>query len=467
MITCKNILINNDNMDPFPSKLSDPHKGISLGRNIVHSMHFFECLVCMEDCKTTLAVECYCGSTICKACAKTYIMGKAQEAHCMNCKTAWNYKFLISYFTKTWVSGSGENGYRNHLKNVSLEREISKIPETLENISHYRIIHEDNLRIEELREKRTALKKELRDITKKISTGVYQVYMKGKGTSLKRNRIEFICPCPSKDCKGMIKTQNSQCGVCDIMVCKKCLCIKIEKHTCDKKIVENVKFLRKDTKPCPKCSVPIHKIDGCDSMWCTQCHIGFSWRTGDEETGSVHNPHAIRWLREHGGQERNIEDIPCGGLVSINSITMNIFDRSAATTIECIYRTVAEVNALLVGCIADDEFEGLRADYILGIIPEKMWRQKIYKIERENSRRRACRDIYTTYRTLSVERFRDIQIALKNPSPNEKRKITDEFIQNMETIRIFINEAFVDELRPLGSIKPNQITHGWRWLKNY
>ena len=58
--------------------------------------------------------------------------------------------------------------------------------------------------------------------------------------------------------------------------------------------------MKKDTKPCPKCGTGIFKIDGCDVMFCINCQTYFSWNTGKIHTRSLHNPEAVRWMREQG-----------------------------------------------------------------------------------------------------------------------------------------------------------------------
>jgi hypothetical protein len=72
-------------------------------------------------------------------------------------------------------------------------------------------------------------------------------------------------------------------------------------------------MLAKDSKPCPKCQSLIFKINGCDQIWCTQCHTAFSWKTGKFEK-HIHNPHYYEWQRKNGGgvAPRNPADIECG-----------------------------------------------------------------------------------------------------------------------------------------------------------
>jgi hypothetical protein len=54
-------------------------------------------------------------------------------------------------------------------------------------------------------------------------------------------------------------------------------------------------------------------VKNCDQIWCTQCHIAFSWNTGKLEK-HIHNPHFYEWQRLNGGgaAPRNPGDIECG-----------------------------------------------------------------------------------------------------------------------------------------------------------
>ena len=122
--------------------------------------------------------------------------------------------------------------------------------------------------------------------------------------------------CPDENCRGFLSTQW-KCGLCEKWACPECHVIKGDTrdadHTCDPDTLATAQLLSKDTKPCPKCSTPIHKIEGCDQMWCTQCHTGFSWKRGTIEN-RVHNPHYYEWQRLNGGGRapRNVGDFECG-----------------------------------------------------------------------------------------------------------------------------------------------------------
>jgi hypothetical protein len=117
---------------------------------------------------------------------------------------------------------------------------------------------------------------------------------------------QFVRACPAEECRGFLSA-DWKCGLCKIETCSKCHVIKSgeggeapKEHTCNPDDVETAKLLAKDTKPCPKCHTGIFKIDGCDQMWCTQCHTAFSWRTGALEH-HIHNPHYYEWQRRTNG----------------------------------------------------------------------------------------------------------------------------------------------------------------------
>ena len=111
-----------------------------------------------------------------------------------------------------------------------------------------------------------------------------------------KNTKSFLCPV--LDCSGLVK--NGMCGSCRKHVCASCREVRGETHECNKDTIETIKLLTKDTKPCPKCTTLIHKIDGCDQMFCVKCHTAFSWNSGKIATGVIHNPHYFAWLRNEG-----------------------------------------------------------------------------------------------------------------------------------------------------------------------
>jgi len=317
---------------------------------------------------------------------------------------------------------------------------------------------------------------ELREI-RRIEGDAYNRRHQELGIEIKVKAPTFICPCPDDKCKGMIETANFTCVKCEMKVCRRCREEREfdekgkSKHKCNEDVLKNVKFLRNDTKPCPNCATAIHKISGCDQMFCVSCKTAFSWRTGKIETGTIHNPHALEWQRQRGGLQRDINDIPCGGLIPFNTIDRYLGNRKQREYIEGIHRVIGEIRYNIRP--PRNDFSKFRTDYVMDRLTEKQWQQKIFNRERENARRKARADILVTLRTLAIERFRNLAETLNR---KYKADVVADFIDEMEEIRTFINQAFRNELPPLGTKKPLQITNSridtlvgprgpkhWRW----
>jgi hypothetical protein len=121
---------------------------------------------------------------------------------------------------------------------------------------------------------------------------------------------KFVQKCADPECHGFLSSRW-KCGLCDKWTCAECHELKEDEHNCDPNTVATVQLLSKDTKGCPKCQTMINKYEGCDQVWCTQCHTAFSWKTGDIET-KIHNPHYYEWRRQNGGLAREPGDNVCG-----------------------------------------------------------------------------------------------------------------------------------------------------------
>jgi hypothetical protein len=100
-------------------------------------------------------------------------------------------------------------------------------------------------------------------------------------------------------------------------------------HKCNPESIESFKLICKETKPCPNCRTRISKVSGCDQMWCTQCHVTFSWTTGLKVTGNIHNPHYYEWKKnnEEMATFRNVGEILCGGIPDLTYLS-NMFRRT-------------------------------------------------------------------------------------------------------------------------------------------
>jgi len=163
--------------------------------------------------------------------------------------------------------------------------------------------------------------------------------------------------------------------------------IKQENHECNADDVATAKLLKSDTKPCPKCSTGIYKIDGCDQMWCTQCHTAFSWKTGELQT-NIHNPHYFEWQRRNGQNMRNPDDIICGHEMN-HHLVNSIREKLPSTVRESLRRKVDEqiVNIIHIRLVDMPNYrvdpvmnnEKLRIGYLRKEIDEEDFKKKVQR----------------------------------------------------------------------------------------
>lgn len=291
--------------------------------NIVIIPDTNECPICIEKFtkKVKAKVVCSkCNYSCCKQCYQQYLLSTTNDPACMNCKTSWNMEFLYENLSRSFVNGE----YRKHKANLMIEIEKSKIPETMPKVEKY-------IKEQKLQEQIRILRKEISDLEEQRRIKLHKKYqleieLTNSITGVKSSTSEkkqFMHKCGNGECKGFLSTQWN-CAVCEGKTCSKCF-VYIGKenhdtHECKEDDVKTAEFIKKDTKPCPKCATPIHKIIGCDQMWCTQCHVAFSWKNGTiSHTNNIHNPHYFQFLRSGGQNVRTPGDQHCGG------ININVF----------------------------------------------------------------------------------------------------------------------------------------------
>jgi hypothetical protein len=171
-------------------------------------------------------------------------------------------------------------------------------------------------------------------------------------------KAQFVRKCADPECNGFVSSRW-KCGLCEKWTCSDCHEIKSDDdHKCDPDTLATAKLLSKDTKGCPKCQTMIYKIDGCDQMWCTQCHTAFSWKTGQIET-KIHNPHYYQWRRQNGGLAREPGDIVCG-----NELNHELSAAIRNALLSKHYQTVSEFNNLCL-YISDVVRNCLHLQYVI------------------------------------------------------------------------------------------------------
>lgn len=282
----------------------------------------WSCNVCCENLNKSnhAPITCpisKCAFEACKSCVRTYILNTTDDPHCMNCKNPFESQFLVTNLNRTFM----ENEYKNHRKNLLVEKEISRTPELMPIVEREGIIQKYKANADLIWERYHEAQKVFKSLKDEYHKAICQIENLKNG-DITKERKQFIMPCPGDNCKGYLSTQY-KCEVCQLFTCPDCFEIigykKDDPHTCKPENIQSTQLIKKDTKGCPQCGVRIHKISGCDQMWCTECKVAFSWNTGKTiVTGQIHNPHYYQFLNNNGNggpAPRNPGDVLCGGLI--------------------------------------------------------------------------------------------------------------------------------------------------------
>ena len=373
-----------------------------------------------------------CSYEACKECTRTYLLNKTTGPHCMNCKQAWSNYFIVTNLNKSFV----ESTYTLHRATVLMELEKSKMPDTMNAVDNY-------VKGEDLEKEVVVIDKELTELRRQCSLlntkrqqKITQASALKSGKVATAERKKFIMPCPADDCRGFLST-GYKCEACKNHACPHCLDVlgpnpNHVQHTCDPDAVKTAELIKSTTKPCPKCGERISKIEGCDQMWCVSCHTAFGWKTGNIETGTVHNPHYYQFQRQvnNGEAVRNPGDVLCGGLPNWFGMRRNMRAKWIPTGTELssdanklsslielaekIHRVVAHVTHAELPTIRRTvrdahDHKLLRIKYILNRISEKEMGQTIGAIDKRSMRDNELLHIYELFNVVGIELFVSIQ----------------------------------------------------------
>ena len=234
--------------------------------------------------------------------------------------------FLVEYHSLGVDEDNRHRDYNRHYHSLTKQEQKEKKC-SLDDARKIYLKKKDNIRRNYII-KSSPFRQAMNEITI-IIAGITRYIRTGENNTTEGNKKEkkekvFIMPCQNEECSGFLSS-SYKCGLCDEQCCKSCFEMlgtesdmeNKEKHECNKDQVETAKLIKQTTKPCPQCGQRIHKISGCDQMWCIECKCPFSWTSGEIITrGVVHNPHYFQYLRANTNGEiaRQPGDNPCDNI---------------------------------------------------------------------------------------------------------------------------------------------------------
>jgi hypothetical protein len=270
-----------------------------------------------------------------------------------------------------------------------------------------------------------------------LHTHVARFLHRGGGTTLQERR-EFFLACPSHGCRGKLSTAY-KCGLCDQFFCPDCHKEKEAGHTCRQDDLDTVRLLRDNTRPCPQCHMGIYKTEGCDQMWCVQCHTCFSWRSGRVLHGVVHNPHFYEYQRRMGNgvAPRVPGDIPCGGMPTYGQLhrynnNYRFQDNPDAKWLTDLHRYISEMTDITMPRVSrkfnsretHQREYGIR--YLRNQITRVKWIDALFKMVRQEEK---YRRYYQVLETLSVNVAEFLRQFVQGGNPAETRRSCEQVFQ--------------------------------------
>jgi hypothetical protein len=401
-------------------------------------MDSIQCQICCDNfnSSTRATVTCPnadCNFECCKTCVRTYLLGSIKDPHCMHCNHGWDQQFLVENLNKNFMI----KDYKEHRQKILLERELSKMPETVDAASRHKKSEINIKKSDEIKQQIRDLKRHIHEL--KVEEIRYRKRADRilRGADNKGERRAFIMACPSEDCRGFLSTQY-KCELCKLKTCSKCFEIMgheggAEEHTCLEENIQSATLIRKETKPCPSCGTRISKINGCDQMWCVNCHQAFSWNTGEIDNSAVHNPHFYQYEKaaNNGEAIRQVGDILCGGLIGWRNFRARVFPYLSTLEVNCsngavrtiifdiqkkltsLHSFITYISHYLLDTVRRNvrelgNTEKTRISYILNDITKEELSSTIYKIDVNRRKLTEILNIYELINVVGIEMFTTI-----------------------------------------------------------
>jgi len=365
-----------------------------------------------------------------------------------DCNKEWTRKFITNTCGQTFVIKQ----LKHHREQLLFDKERSLLPATQPYVERITLLASLRKEIADIDAERKRLAEQKQLIREQIDNLL---------DTEPDTKVVFTRACPA-DCRGFLSTQL-RCGLCEIWACAECHEVKgttrDAPHVCNPNTVATVKLLASDTKGCPKCHTNIHKIDGCDQMWCTMCHTAFSWKTGKLES-KIHNPHYYEYMRNQSANGEIPREVGDGCPRTITHVTVMQIRQKILNSIpykeirtdlihlENILQNIIHLeNSDLTGRFKqlDDDTtnRNLRIDYMRGVIDEERFKTLLQRTEKGLQKRREIRDILLMVHTTMTDITLCLDHTLTNRSP--LCHIIPAFLdKKVEHIRSYANEQLAD-----------------------
>ena len=402
------------------------------------------CVVCTDKINVSnrKAVQCHsCNFIACRCCYKRFILESNEIAKCMNCKKEWDYNLVCETFERTFV----DTTYKKHLENIFFDKEMALMVSTQPHVERLLIQENMNKELELLHKDRIRYEAMYRMKIKEIRKEGCWEEVNIQNT--------FVHKCSFENCKGFLSS-SWKCNICMNWSCNKCHDVvgkTKNDHICNPDLVATKLLLEKDTKPCPNCYMGITKIDGCNMMFCVECHVAFDWKTCRISTGAIHNPHYFEWRNKGGHVDRDIGDIRCGRGLDYDDVLpfkrrsrdviSNLLFIEISDTIRGIIHT-REINLPYYHTNMITDNLDLRIKFMRNFISEDFFRYSLQCRNKATEKKRSFYQILSMFVDCSTEimyRIFDNEAIVDD----QKENCIKEIFKELDSLRTYTNECLV------------------------
>ena len=450
------------------------------------------CTCCVS--RTSRIVECVrCNYRACVKCISHFLTTQVVDAACMSCHTTYTPEWMVENFTQEFL----RKVWPAHRKRILFELEKAMLPQTMPYLAEVRGLEQwrdERDEVERLLNELTAVKEALeRKIARAeaLLNGEARFRNQREEKNEEKNVEDERAPlaCPVNECRGYL-TDRGKCGVCEVECCRECREIKRPDadHVCDPNTIATVKALQKECRRCPKCSVYIFRIDGCDQMWCVQCHTAFDWKTGRIVQGRVHNPHYFQYLREHAPEQlqrdanaantanaaqgchadrihqeaqlvlgRFAQHFPEQAVACVKKIKpfvvgirqQDLYISTMPSNLSYAFRLLTSVVDHLRDVLLDrvphqidpNVNMDIRLKYLLGQIDQAELEKTVLRRQKNLEKQLQYREIVETFLQLYEEASVQLSRSLIHDRNPEVERLLDQFLSNVNQVRQFTNTA--------------------------
>jgi hypothetical protein len=207
-----------------------------------------------------------------------------------------------------------------------------------------------------------------------------------------------------------------------------------------------ISALALDTKPCPKCCAGIHRTEGCNHMFCTNCRTHFDWVSGKvlKTSSNGHYIHLQQFAQNvatrdlEGTADQECDSSSAGNFsIHRHKVALEKIDRQIVPDelVHCLWIDSSAIRLAKKKLYNEETIElqnmetlqELQVKYLLNDIDEKNWSRNVYM----NYRKMTLNKLYAQIFNIYLEVTDNLQVLLRD-MPTQTTNAIEEYRKLIE-----------------------------------